>query len=110
MPHSTQPLEAVLTACAAELEELSARCEALQAALSETVSRGGGDAQALDLITQRTAGLADFLENVAGVIPAEWQVDADAAARKLTLTDLASALTGRARLAADPGELDFFGA
>ncbi|WP_374469877.1 hypothetical protein [Phenylobacterium sp.] len=109
MPDTTQPLEAVLTACAAELEELSGRCEALQAALSRALSQGAADAQALDLITQRTAGLADFLENVAGALPADWRVDADAAARKLTLGDLAAALTGRARTAADPGELDFFG-
>jgi hypothetical protein len=109
MAQSTQPLEAVLTACAAELEELSGRCESLQQALSEALSGCVGDAQALDLITQRTAGLADFLENVATALPPEWRVDADAAARGLTLTDLANALTGRTRSAADAGELDFFG-
>jgi hypothetical protein len=109
MTSANQPIGHVIDACATELAELTVACESLQSALSEALEAGLGDAQLLDLITQRTAGLAQFLMALGRAAPADWRVDAQAAARVLTLSAQARALTGQSRYDADSGDLDLFG-
>lgn len=110
MPETAQPLAHLVAACARQLSEVSACCEALQQALSHSLASTGLEAQSLDLITQRAAALAQFLAALGGDLPADWTIDPTHALKALPLTDLARALAGQAPLEADAGELDFFGA
>ena len=107
-----QPLGRTLGACAGELAALADRCEALQAGLAPALQTGAAieEAQTLDLLTQSLAAVADYLNELSAGLPAEWQVDAAAAASLVPLTDLARRLTGGPPASiADSGELDLFG-
>ncbi|MCR5877636.1 hypothetical protein [Phenylobacterium sp. J367] len=110
MAAKTQPITEVMAACATELADLAGACEVLQTALSDAMAAGLADGQALDLITQRAAGLAQFLAALGRELPSDWRVDSLAAAQGVTLADLARSLTGHdSQAAAETGELDLFG-
>ncbi|WP_334162346.1 hypothetical protein [Phenylobacterium sp.] len=109
MYDSEQSLGHLVGACAKQLSELSACCEALQSSLSHSLASTGLEAQSLDLITQRAAGLAQFLGALGADLPHEWTIDPSHALKALPLTDLARAIAGHAPLEAEPGEIDFFG-
>lgn len=53
------------------------------------------DIQALDLIAQQLHGVADFLNALVPTLPAEWAGDATAAARAVSLSNLAGRLSGQ---------------
>jgi hypothetical protein len=113
---SSKPATTVASAletCAQELSELSGVCQRLQAHLSPLLLRGADveEAQALDVVTQSLGALADYLSALALDVPAEVQVDPQAAAAGLTLSALAARLTG-AQASDDEtsGDLDLFGA
>ena len=50
--------------------------------------------QSLDVVRQRVAGIADFLEALNETIPQAWRVDAGAASRVITLSEMAARLGG----------------
>jgi hypothetical protein len=114
MPSSSSGLSLTraLTACADELAALSGRCGRLQGALAPGLAGAAAieEAQGLDLVTQSLEALATYLETLARGLPADWTVDAQAAAADLPLAELARRLLGQAPEAADSGELDLFGA
>ncbi|MCO6051057.1 hypothetical protein NGM99_14835 [Mesorhizobium sp. RP14(2022)] len=67
--------------------------------------------QAVDLVRQKTAALALFLDEISQTIPIGWEVDADEAASRITLSDLAGRLLGKDFTEETPepaGELDLF--
>lgn len=48
--------------------------------------------QGIDLAVQKTRGLAEFIENIAATMPADWQVDASVALSLVKLADMKKAL------------------
>lgn len=67
--------------------------------------------QAVDLLRQKTSALALFLDEIGQTIPLDWEVDADEAVRRITLSDLAERLLGKDFEPKSPepsGELDLF--
>jgi hypothetical protein len=50
--------------------------------------------QSLDLIRQRVAGVADFLDALIEKVPETWRIDAEGPARFVTLADMAARLGG----------------
>ena len=88
----------VLLAIRQEATELEQSAVTLQDDLGPFLHISGdaavAKAQALDLLSQRLRGLADFLGALAPTIPGEWHCDADTAAALLTLSDLRNRLAG----------------
>ncbi|MGO9674984.1 MAG: hypothetical protein ACLPSF_12600 [Methylocella sp.] len=94
------PMGDVLARVAHELNHLSGRIvhvETLVGPLVLTAAPRDADLvhriQDLDHIRQKVEGLADFLSALALVAPGDCLVDANGAARLLTLADLAARLT-----------------
>ncbi len=103
------PMSDVLARVGHELGQLSHRLghiEALVGPLILAAARRDGrlvsQIQDLDHIRQKIEALADFLLAVGLVAPDQWRIDANAAARLVTLADLAARLTFSAE-AADRG-------
>jgi hypothetical protein len=106
------PLGDVLEAASSQMEELAAHCCRLQDALGPFLVHGVPvEAQTLDLITQRLAGMALFFGELSTRLPPEITVNAAAAARPVLLSDLATLLSLEPLLPgqASAGELDLFG-
>jgi hypothetical protein len=106
------PLGDVLEAASNQMEELAAHCCRLQDALGPFLVHGVPvEAQTLDLVTQRLAGMALFLGELSARLPPEITVNAAAAARPVQLSDLATLLSLEPQLPsqASAGELDLFG-
>lgn len=84
----------------AELVELGRLAEQFQTVLGPAMLRAADDfachqeAQMIDLITQRLYGLSDFMRALRPSVPEAWAVDPDAAARVVTLGDMACRLRG----------------
>jgi CheY-like chemotaxis protein len=87
------PVADILQACARELADLAARCLALQGAVAAPAATSGAveALQALDLITQRSQGLSQFVGLLAQEMQPAWRVDPGPAAAALSLADLADA-------------------
>jgi hypothetical protein len=71
--------------------------------------------QGIDLAVQKTRGLAEFIENIAATMPADWQVDASVALSLVKLADMKKALAsdGARPAHSQPldqaaGDFDFF--
>lgn len=106
------PLGDVLEAASAQMEDLAARCCRLQDALGPFLVHGVPlEAQTLDLITQRLAGMAVFLGELSARLSPDIKVNAAAAAGPVPLSDLATLLSLEPLLPsqASAGELDLFG-
>ncbi len=109
----SQPLSQALPACAGGLAAWAGRCEAAQAGLAPALQNGAAieEAQALDLMTQSLAAVADYLSALAAGLPADWRIDATPAAAIVPLAELARRLAGDGRdRPPEAGELDLFGA
>jgi hypothetical protein len=95
-----ESLQNVLARLGAECAELGQLAEQLQAVLGPALLRIVDDAdchrnvQSLDLMAQRLAGVAAFLTALRAQVPPAWSADADAAARGVTLSELARRLRG----------------
>ncbi len=103
------PVGDVLARVAHELRHLSERLgqvESLVGPLILEVARRDGDLlrriQDLDGVRQKVGSLADFLAALAAVAPEACFIDASAAARFVTLADLAARLTRTDQGAAAP--------
>jgi len=109
---AAQPLVDILQATARETSEIAGLACSLQSALSplRTAAEQGRHAaielQSLDVITQRLAGISDFLNALALRLPPHWMCDVAAAARVVTLSDLALRLSCAD---ADTGVADYAG-
>ncbi|HEY3798000.1 MAG TPA: hypothetical protein VGL58_06560 [Caulobacteraceae bacterium] len=110
---SHQPLDLTLRRVASEVAELTALAQHLETALDS------GDArldprrviewQTLDMLTQRLAGLTQFLDALAGAAPPRFPMRIVAALEALPLADQAQRLAGRRPApSADVGELTLF--
>ena len=88
-----QPLADVLYAAARESSDLGALACTLQDTLSPLHATAGAGLQALDDMTQRLAGMANFLAALASGVPADWACDASTAGEVVSLSSLASRLT-----------------
>ena len=88
----------MLLAVGREAADLQRDALALQDGLSSwlRVSGTGNTArielQALDLLSQRLRGLADFLGALAPTLPGDWRCNAQAAAALVTVSDLRNRL------------------
>ena len=93
-------LAEILDAVSREVTSAARTTCKLQEALSPllcTLGQDEGmikDIQALDLIAQHLHGLAGFLDALAPTLPVEWAGDAAAAARTVSLSNLARRLGG----------------
>ncbi|MBE7184358.1 MAG: hypothetical protein INR68_08145 [Methylobacterium mesophilicum] len=70
-----------------------------------------GNLQLVDLLRQKAAALALFLDEIGQAVPLHWEVDADEAAERITLSDLAARLLGKESEEHPPdlsGDLDLF--
>jgi hypothetical protein len=98
-----------------ELRRIEARLSTVEHAIGDAVlgaqsslSRRFHDFQDLDRARQEVAGLAEFLDNLAGDVPSEWQVDACAASLSIALEALAFALGRGHTVEAAFGEFEAF--
>ena len=110
------PLDRVLRLLAAEagtLSDLAARAGAALASALEGASRPATsrllrDAQALDELEQRVAGLRTYLEGLARAAPGNVLLDVSGPAAVLTLAAQAERLSGRGEMAVASADLDLF--
>jgi hypothetical protein len=98
-----------------ELRRIEARLSKVEIAVGDVVldaqsslSQRFHDLQDLDHARQEVAGLAEFLGNLAGDVPSEWQVDACAASLSIALEALAFALGRGQPIEAALGEFEAF--
>ena len=115
-PMRAAPLAAVLCATADELSALADAASGVQAALGDagfmpdvqgaSIER----LQALDLITQRLAGLSAFLTALAPTVTPGASADAMLAAADVTVSALAARLCAQPEPVAAAGECELFGA
>jgi len=114
-----RPLADVLQAAADETLDLSRTAERLQSLTSDLIRRAAlrdpavvQDAQALDLLAQTLAALAQFLQRVGQDVPVQWRLDTTAALNGLALSDLATRLGHKDAASAEPvapaGECELF--
>lgn len=95
-----ESLQDVLARLGSECAELGQLAEHLQAVLGPALLRIVDDpechrnVQRLDLIAQRLAGVTSFLTALREQASPGWTADADAAARGVTLAELARRLRG----------------
>ncbi|MCM2396094.1 hypothetical protein NBH19_08380 [Rhizobium sp. S95] len=70
--------------------------------------------QGIDLVVQKTRGLAEFIDTITGSIPADWMVDMSTALSLVKLADMQKALGAGLRhghsqpLGKAAGDFDFF--
>ncbi|MGX5667881.1 hypothetical protein G6N76_13175 [Rhizobium daejeonense] len=70
--------------------------------------------QGIDLVVQKTRGLAEFIDTITGSIPADWMVDMSTALSLVKLADMQKALGAGMRhghsqpLSKAAGDFDFF--
>ena len=116
---TVRPLTESLTLVADEVDDLVRLGETVQTVISRLAVGAGGlpdvalmvDAQAADLLSQRLAGLADFVRALADAAPCDLSADIEDAVRALTLSEQARRLAGPVVApAAEPsgGELTTF--
>lgn len=96
-----RPLSEPLRLAAEELAELAVMAEALQRTIVRVAKAGGtpdlqmmAELQAADLLSQRLAGMATFLNVIADSAPETAVADVDAAVLDLTLAEQARRLRG----------------
>ena len=86
-----------------ELRAIAASVDELEHVVGAALTLAGSGApsnshilelQSLDVVRQKVAGVADFLDALNETIPQAWRVDAEAAARVITLSDMAARLAG----------------
>lgn len=102
-PAAARPLSESLDLVAREVTDLVTVGDQLQDLISRLAAAAGRvdpaammEAQAVDLLSQRLAGLADFLRALANAAPADVAADIDKALRVLTLTAQAQRLSSGA--------------
>lgn len=112
---SSAPLAAVLVRAAAELVKSEARLSEIDHAISDTLAHSGARRaarssalQQIDRVRQDVGGIAEFLCDLAAMIPPEWTTDPHAAARRLRLAGLADALCFGAAQEAEAGGVEVF--
>jgi hypothetical protein len=116
-----EKLPEVLTRIVAELYDVAYLIERVEPQLLDlgtTGVAGSPDSmkvlQGIDLAVQKTRGLAEFVDTLAGTIPEHWTVDVSTALALVKLADMHRALSpGMIQPAAMPlskaaGDLDFF--
>ena len=113
-----EALTGILHRIRVELQEIASRIDRNQALIARTTwHHGMGDAdymqamQDADLNAQRVAGSAGFLSDIALQADPQWQVDAEPALSRLTLSELARALRDHAPSSGDElssGDVDLF--
>jgi hypothetical protein len=96
-----EPLANALGRTTSELRAIVASVDDLEHAVGAMLSPSPTpsnthiqELQSLDMIRQRVAGIADFLEALNETVPEIWRVDANSAARLVTLADMAARLSG----------------
>jgi len=101
MRDDARPLSASLGLVAHEVSDLVRLAERLQTVIAHLAAGGPApdlniliDAQAADLLTQRLAGLAVFVQALSQAAPVEVSADVEAAVRALTLSEQARRLSG----------------
>ena len=107
---AARPLSESLDLVAREVTDLVAVGDQLQDLISRLAVAAGRvdpasmmEAQAVDLLSQRLSGLANFLRALADAAPADVAADIDKALRVLTLTEQAQRLSVGAP---DPADAD----
>lgn len=108
------PLASVLARAAEELRVVAGRLAHLDAIVGRVAldsfaphSPEFFDLQQIDRTMQEAAGLAQFLENLAGRLPAHWAVDAESLGAAIKLQHLVDAITRPGKAARDGGEGDY---
>jgi hypothetical protein len=111
----TATIGTVLARVTGELRRIEARLSNVEHAIGDVVldgqsshSRRFHDLQELDRARQEVAGLAEFLDNLAAGVPAEWLVDAGGASHSIALEALSSALGHGDTVEAALGEFEAF--
>lgn len=96
-----QPISGAIARTGEVLAEISAVIGELEDVVGQAIGSASSvrelqieELQKLDHVRQKIAGAAEFLEALSRSAPAEWLVDAQAAARSVPLTALAQRLGG----------------
>jgi len=96
---SSASLASVLKQLNAELHHLADAVGSVEKTVAGIATRSGGhnghmmsDLQRIDSIGQTLRALADFSDNLSGLVPGELQVDVDSAVSSLLLSDVANRL------------------
>ena len=116
-PDNRMPIGDALAVIAGELADLARLGDQVEAIIADLVGQAGKVSpdllrrcQAADLLSQRLAGVAAFVNAVGQVAPANVTFDVLAAVRTVTLADQANRLSGRSvtALQSAHGELALF--
>jgi hypothetical protein len=116
-----EPLPEILMRLVSELHDVAYLIERIEPQLLEI----GGDAllgstdaikvlQGIDLVVQKTRGIAEFIDTITGAIPDNWVVDVSTALSLVKLADMQKALASGHRhghsqpLGKAAGDFDFF--
>ena len=112
---AAEPLASVLERVGREISSLQTVVHDVEHLVSDMMG-GRGDIgalapymvelQQLDALAQRIAGVGDYLKALAHDLPADWEVDAHAPARRLGLSDQKNRLTGAELMTAVDADLN----
>lgn len=115
----SQPIVGILTRVAIELQDLAKSVDDLHCLVVDIehvsvtqrrtfLSRG----QTIDIVEQRLSSLSHFMTELVELMPSHWEVDGEAATRKLKLSALATRLSkkeaAQSVIAHMAGESEFF--